>query len=323
VEQERLFDLVRSLAAEGVSIVYVSHRMDEVFELADRMVVLREGRNAGVFDRSEADHAAIIGAMLGGELTKELGQDRLHRTPPRTGAPAFRVRHFHTRGVQDVTLDVEAGEVVGLYGVVEAGCGALLEGLFGARPWAGAMELDGRPISPRSPTDARGLGIALVPSDHRRRGLVPSWPVGENMLLGRGTWRGDFLRRISADLKRRLTEILGLLRVNTWGLDQSVDELSGGTQQKVVVARWLVDTPRLLLLDDPTRGIDVGAKADIYELLRGLRDQGVAALLHSSELTELVSVADRVLVMRDGAIRGELSGRDLDRQQILFLATHA
>ncbi|HEY8870512.1 MAG TPA: sugar ABC transporter ATP-binding protein [Candidatus Limnocylindrales bacterium] len=327
VEQARLFDAVRTMRDQVVSIVYVTHRMDEVFQLADRITVLREGRNVGLFERATAERSAVIAAIVGRKLSRELGESRAAAGDAAVAeeaarAPLFGVDHFFSTGVHDVSLAVAPGEIVGMYGVVGAGCTALMEALFSARPWAGQMRLGGRQVQPRSPGAARQLGIALVPSDHRRRGLVGGMSIKENLLLGRGRWRSGFVRRVPADLRTRLTTLLARLRVAARGLEQSVDELSGGTQQKVVVGRWLVDQPRVLLLDDPTQGIDVGAKADIYELLRTLREQGVATLLVSSELTELVNVADRVLVMRDGRIRGEVSGSDLDRSQILHLATH-
>ena len=323
VEQVRLFEVVRTMRAQGVSIVYVTHRMDEVFGLADRITVLREGRNVGLFDPATADRSTVISAILGRELGHELGESRAAAGDLEERPLLFEVSHFSTSGARDVSLGIAPGEIVGMYGVVGAGCSSLLEGLFGARPWVGAMRLDGRNIGPRSPAAARQLGMALVPSDRRRRGLVGGMSIKENLLLGRGRWKTGFVRRVPAELRQRLTGLLERLRIATRGLEQSIDELSGGTQQKVVVGRWLVDRPRVLLLDDPTQGIDVGAKADIYELLRTLREQGVATLLVSTELTELVNVADRVLVMRDGTIRGEVTGRGLDRNRILFLATHA
>lgn len=323
VEQARLFGAVRGMAADGVSVIYVTHRMDEVFELADRITVLRAGRNVGVFDRPTAERSQVINAIVGRELARELVQSRAVESKIDEGQPIFEVSHFHTGGVRDVSFAIHRGEIVGMYGVVGSGCSALVEGLFAARPWVGSLRIDGRPFAPRTPTDARGMGVALVPADHRRRGVVGHLSIKENLLLGRGRWRTGFVRSFPATLRNRLLELLGVLRVAARGLSQPVDELSGGTQQKIVMGRWLVDRPRVLLLDDPTQGVDVGTKADLYEVLRSLRDDGAATLLVSSELTELASVADRVLVMRDGRIAGEVTGNVLDRRRILFLATHA
>ena len=323
VEQTRLFDVVRGMAADGVSVIYVTHRMDEVFELADRMTVLRAGRNVGVFDRSTADRTVVINAIVGRELARELRESQAVEAPVEGEPPILEVSQFHTQGVADVSFAIRRGEIVGMYGVVGSGCSALVEGLFAARPWVGSIRLAGQPIAPRTPTDARGLGVALVPADHRRRGVVGHLSIKENLLLGRGSWRRGFVRSFPVALRNRLLELLETLRVAARGLAQPVDELSGGTQQKVVMGRWLVDRPRVLLLDDPTQGVDVGTKADLYEVLRSLRDEGAATLLVSSELTELASVADRVLVMRDGRIAGEVTGSPLDRRRILFLATHA
>jgi len=323
IEQARLFDVVRRMAADGVSVIYVTHRMDEVFELADRITVLREGRNVGVFDRATAERTEVINAIVGRELAQELVQRHAVESAVQEGHPIFKVSHFHTDGVRDVSFEIRMGEIVGMYGVVGSGCSALVEGLFAARPWVGSLRLAGSPIRPRTPTAARGLGLALVPADHRRRGVVGHLSIKENLLLGRGSWRASFVRSFSTALRDRLLELFRILHVAARGLAQSVDDLSGGTQQKVVMGRWLVDRPRVLLLDDPTQGVDVGTKADLYEVLRSLRDEGVAILLVSSELTELTSVADRVLVMRDGRMAGEVAGDHLDRRRILFLATHA
>jgi ribose transport system ATP-binding protein len=323
VEQARLFDVVRAMAADGVSVIYVTHRMDEVFELADRITVLRAGRNVGLFDRLTAQRTEVINAIVGRELARELVQSQAVESPVEGGQPIFEVSHFHTDGVRDVSFTIRRGEIVGMYGVVGSGCSALVEGLFAARPWVGSLRLAGHPVTPRTPTEARGLGLALVPADHRRRGVVGHLSIRENLLLGRGGWRTGFVRSFPTALRNRLLELLRVLHVAARGLSQSVDELSGGTQQKIVMGRWLVDRPRVLLLDDPTQGVDVGTKADLYEVLRSLRDEGAATLLVSSELTELASVADRVLVMRDGRIAGEVTGEVLDRRRILFLATHA
>lgn len=323
VEQARLFDVVRGMAADGVSVIYVTHRMDEVFELADRITVLRAGRNVGLFDRRTAERTQVINAIVGRELARELVESEAAGAPVDQKQAIFEVSHFHTNGVTDVSFAIRPGEIVGMYGVVGSGCSALVEGLFAARPWVGSLRLGGRAVAPRSPTDARGLGIALVPADHRRRGVVGHLSIKENLLLGRGSWRTDMVRSFPAALRNRLLELLRLLGVAASGLSQPVDELSGGTQQKIVLGRWLVDRPRVLLLDDPTQGVDVGTKADLYEVLRSLRDDDAGTLLVSSELTELASVADRVLVMRDGRIAGEVAGEVLDRRRILFLATHA
>ena len=323
VEQARLFDVVRGMAADGVAVIYVTHRMDEVFELADRITVLREGRNVGMFDRRTAERSEVINAIVGRDLARELVESQAVESAVEDVQPIFDVSHFHTAGVSDVSFAIRPGEIVGMYGVVGSGCSALVEGLFAARPWVGSLRLAGNAITPRSPTEARGLGLALVPADHRRRGVVGHLSIKENLLLGRGGWRTGFIRSFPTALRNRLLELLRLLHVAARGLSQPVDELSGGTQQKIVMGRWLVDRPRVLLLDDPTQGVDVGTKADLYEVLRSLRDDGVATLLVSSELTELASVADRVLVMRDGRIAGEVTGNNLDRRQILFLATHA
>ena len=211
-------------------------------------------------------------------------------------------RDIVTDRVHGVSLTVAAGEIVGLYGVVGAGCSELLESIFGARRCHGVVRIDrssGQPTEPDARHDA--VGIALVPPDHRTRGVVAGETIAENMVLGRGRWRSGWAYRITrATPQPNCDRTANTFRINYRHLDEQVTALSGGNQQKVVFARWLLDRPRLLLLDDPTQGIDVGAKADIYEQLRALRHDGVGIVLHTSELTELVNLVDRAVVMRDG-----------------------
>jgi L-arabinose transport system ATP-binding protein len=315
-EAQRLFRIVRRLKAEGVAIVYISHRMREVRELSDRVVVLRDGRL--ILDRatSSVTDNEIVQAMVGRPIS-----DLFDRSERKSGAAVLSVRGLTTRRVKGVSFDLRAGEVVGLAGLIGAGRSELAEAVFGHNPLlAGSVAIGGRPIRLRSPADAIAAGIGFAPEDRKSQGLLLLRSVADNISLAVPDLisRFNFVqfgteRRISAELVRRL-------RIKTPSLDHLVSKLSGGNQQKVVLGRWLARQPKALILDEPTRGIDVGAKAEIYRLIAQVAAQGVALLVISSELPELIGLADRILVMAGGRIVGELSRQDASEERILKLA---
>jgi L-arabinose transport system ATP-binding protein len=315
-EAQRLFRIVRRLKAEGVAIVYISHRMREVRELSDRVVVLRDGRL--ILDRatSSVTDNEIVQAMVGRPIS-----DLFDRSERKSGAAVLSVRGLTTRRVKGVSFDLRAGEVVGLAGLIGAGRSELAEAVFGHDPLlAGSVAIGGRPIRLRSPADAIAAGIGFAPEDRKSQGLLLLRSVADNISLAVPDLisRFNFVqfgteRRISAELVRRL-------RIKTPSLDHLVSKLSGGNQQKVVLGRWLARQPKALILDEPTRGIDVGAKAEIYRLIAQVAAQGVALLVISSELPELIGLADRILVMAGGRIAGELSRQDASEERILKLA---
>jgi len=322
-EQERLFTVVDGLTDTGVAVIYVSHRMDEVFRLSNRVTVLREGRNVAEFDRDSIERSTVIEHILGREF-----DEAIHREPPTAHEKTrpltvLAVRDLTTDRVDGISLTVQAGAIVGVYGVVGSGCSELLEAIFGARPGTGSVVFGDEQAVRRNPCRSRHRGVALVPPDHRTRGVVSGQTIAQNLLLGRGRWRNGWAHRFTRTTRDELTEMAASFKLKYHDLDQDIDALSGGNQQKVVFARWLLDRPGLLLLDDPTQGIDVGAKADIYDELRTLRGNGVGIVLHTSELTELVNIADRALVVRDGRVVGSLVGGEIDRHVVLAMATDA
>lgn len=319
-ETETLFDVVKQLRDDGVSVIYISHRLREVTELADRVTVLRDGENAGDLEKSQIDHNAMVSLMVGRDISQ------------------FYARKQHDLG--DVVLKVDdlivpenpghqlsfslnAGEIVGVSGLVGAGRTEMLQCLFGAsQPLGGTIEIDGKSVNLRSPSDAIEAGLALVPEDRKQQGLVIDMSVRHNASLAglqRNQKPGGFINddAESQDVSKAIRD----LNIKTPSADQIARYLSGGNQQKVVIGKWLSLGPKVLLLDEPTRGIDVGAKEEIYTLMEQLAQKGMAVLFVSSELEEIIGMSDRALVMHEGKITGELSRAELTEEAIMHLAT--
>ena len=315
-EAQRLFRVVRRLRDDGVGIVYISHRMHEVRDLADRVAVLRDGRLVAERPTAEFPESEIVQAMVGRPIA-----DLYERGARRRGEAVLSVRGLATKRVSDVSFDVHAGEVVGLAGLVGAGRSELAEAIFGHdRMLAGSVAVRGRPIRLRSPADAIAAGIGFAPEDRKSQALLLLRSVKDNITLAVPDLisRFDFVdpgaeRRIAAEFADRL-------RIRTPSLDAAVSNLSGGNQQKVVLGRWLARRPKVLILDEPTRGIDVGAKAEIYRLIAELAGEGMALLVISSEMPELLGMADRILVMAGGRLVAELDREAANEERILSLA---
>ena len=311
---------VRSLAERGVTVVYVSHFLDEVLAVADDVTILRDG---GVIRSGAAageTRRSLIEGIAGREIEAAF-PPRLARSP---SAPVvLAVRGLSRAGTfQDVSLEVRAGEIVTLAGLVGSGRSDVLRCIFGAdRATAGSMTLDGEPYEPRAPRHAIRSGVAMVPESRTTQGLLPRRSVRENVTLphlGRFVAPGGFVRRRGErTAARRVTESVGLTGAT---IASPMAELSGGNQQKSLFARWLVQNPRLFLADEPTRGVDVGAKRSIYDLLVGLASEGMAVLVVSSELEEVLGIAHRILVMRAGRLVGELDGAAATRTEVMELA---
>jgi ABC-type sugar transport system ATPase subunit len=320
-EVEALFEAVRTLRGEGVATVFVSHRMSEVFDLVDRITVLRDGRVVGSGAIGEYDRDKLITQMIGRALEHlEIGA-HAHVS----ANPVLRVRGFSVPGrVSDVDLDVEPGEVVGLAGLVGAGRSALLEGLFGVEPLArGTIEIHGRRVVCKDPISAMRSGLGYVPAERKTLGLVQEMSVRENLLMAQtaSAWR---LRRPSPAREQRTVE--GSVRDLAIVADSTgapVARLSGGNQQKVVLAKWLGVNPKVLLLDEPTRGVDVGSKAEIYKLLDRIKDSGVGMLISSSETPELRLLCDRILVMYRGRIAAGLNREEATEARLAHYAMGA
>ncbi|MFB3826127.1 MAG: sugar ABC transporter ATP-binding protein [Bryobacteraceae bacterium] len=313
-ETARLLRVIARLKERGASVVYISHRLKEIYQGPDRVTVLRDGRRVACAPVADMPQDLLVRHMVGRDV-----KPRERRTPALAGAEALRVEGLTARGrFADVSLAVRYGEVCGLAGLVGAGRTDVLETIFGAcRYDGGRVFLNGREVRIRSPRDAIRHGVALVPDDRKGKGLIAGAPLAWNMALA--TQRRFVIRpRAEQDMARRM---IGELRVRAAGPGQSVSELSGGNQQKVVLARWLLADAKIFLFDEPTRGVDVAAKAEIHELIRDLAARGAAVLLVSSELEEILQVADRILVMHRGRLAGEMTREDATEERIMKVAT--
>jgi ribose transport system ATP-binding protein len=317
-ETERLFNIVRELKDQGVSVIYISHRLSEVQQIADRVVVLRDGRNAGKLSGSEITHDGMIRLMVGREL-KISPQESVSEVRN----SAFEVRKFRTTTYPhvEISFTVHAGEILAIAGLVGAGRSELARAIFGIdRPVAGAILAGSNLVKIQSSGDAIRAGIYLIPEDRRNLGLITSMTVRENITLPEMPryapmgWIQITMEKIAA------LKACDALQIKTPSTETAVSTLSGGNQQKVVLAKWLSLSPKLLLFDEPTRGIDVGAKAEIYQLMRNLADQGVAIIMISSDMEEILGNSDRVAVMREGQITGILERAALSEEAIMRLA---
>jgi ribose transport system ATP-binding protein len=307
-EAERLFTIVRQLRADGIGVVYISHRMDEVMDLSDRVTVLRDGRNAGELARGAATRDRVVELMVGRDLSSGYFPER---PPAGAVAPVLEVRDLLVPGAPaPVSFTAGRGEIVGFAGLVGSGRTELMQTVFGVTPaLAGTMSLDGAAFAPRSPADAIARGVYLAPEDRKRHGLVLPMTIAENVSLPALAPRPRLALVDRAAERRAADAEVARFRVRTPSIHRPVVNLSGGNQQKVVLGKWLALSPRVLIVDEPTRGIDVGAKAEIYRHLAALAAQGLAILMVSSEMEEVLGLSDRVVVMRERRIAGVL-GRD-------------
>lgn len=328
-ESRVLLDVIAKLKDRGMGILYISHKLDEVFAVSDRISVLRNGRSAGTLDRSGADAGTLISMMVGRKL-EEVFPPRTP-APPAVETPLLRVRDWTVPSpanpgvdlVSGVSFDLRPGEILGLAGLMGAGRTELMESLFGlgAAPKRGQAEIEGKPYSPSDPGRAVARGLALVPEDRRRHGFLPTKSILENITgacLERFCRLGQF---IDGDAEtRQAGASIRELGIKAPDAEFIAGNLSGGNQQKVVLAKWLLTGPRVLFLDDPTRGVDVGAKAEIYRLIQSLAATGIGILLASSETEEVLHLSHRILVLRQGRLAGEFAGGEADPETILSLS---
>ncbi len=328
-EVAALLEIIRGLTARGLGVVFISHRLEEIAAICDRVTVLRDGQNAGDLPIADATPGRIVQMMVGRDIGDLFHKGALAADP--TARPILEVRGLSRKGtvrdasaivLHDVDLAVRSGEIVGLAGLVGSGRTELVRAIFGADPFdRGEVLIDGEPVAIRSPRDAIQRGLGLVPEDRKLQALVLQLAIRENVSLpglGKLSRWGIVGRRAERRLARRFVEAL---QIRTPSLDQKVINLSGGNQQKVVIAKWLSLEPKLLIMDEPTRGVDVGAKAEVHALMNDLAQRGVAILMVSSELPEVLGMSDRVLVMREGTIAGELSRAEATQERIMALAT--
>jgi rhamnose transport system ATP-binding protein len=318
-ETAHLFAILEKLQRRGVTLIYVSHKLDEVFRLCQRITVLRDGEHVGTIETAKTTPREIVRSMVGRDIDPAA---RVPRTVPAEAPVVLAVDRLSRRPwFEDVSLSVRAGEIVGLFGLVGSGRSELLETLFGLyRSDAGTVSVAGRVVRFANPVEAIRAGLSLVPEERHRQGLFFNLTVRDNLVLpaenAAGPWRIDE-RRERGDSQRLVDQ----WRIKTAGVEAPPDSLSGGNQQKVVMAKWLQAAPRLLLLDEPTKGVDVGAKWEIHDLIRRQADLGMGCLVVSSELPEILSLADRIVVLREGRVQGELAGAGADEESVMRLAT--
>jgi ribose transport system ATP-binding protein len=319
-ESESLFELIETLRDQGVSIIYISHRLAEVKRLSDRVVVLRDGEYAGTLTGTEITHDAMVSMMVGRDISQFY-----QRSNHPIGETVLDVQNVVTPSWpnQAVSLNVRAGEIVGLAGLVGSGRTELLQTLFGIdQPLGGKILINGKTVDIKSPNQAVQNGIALVPEDRKKHGLVTELSVQNNVGLAGLDRNAKKLGFVDFRQQRNDTkEMIQRLSIKTPSAYQTAKFLSGGNQQKVVLGKWLAMSPKLLLLDEPTRGIDIGAKQEIYQLIEQLASESMAILVASSELEEIIGITDRAYVMHEGKITGELARDQLNEESIMQLAT--
>ncbi len=319
-ETEQLLNLIRDLRKDGVGILYISHRLDEVKEISDRVVGLRDGRNAGGLSKEEISHEAMVRLMVGRDIKRE----RVAHTIPADAPTMLSVAGAATVRFPEsvVDLEIKAGEIVGVAGLVGSGRSELARALFGIDRFATEPNIlvDGKKVKLRSSQDAIEAGIYLVPEDRRGAGITVAFSVKQNVSMPS---LKELRKGFSVDGEKEAAyaqEAVEKLGVKTATIETKVGTLSGGNQQKVVIGRWLMKGPKVLIFDEPTRGIDVGAKAEIYSQMRKLTDEGIAILMISSDMEEVLAMSDRVAVMREGQIMGILEGNSATEEQVMTLA---
>ncbi len=316
-EVKVLFEIIRSLKSQGRSIIYITHRIDEVFGITDEVTVFRDGKYISTDPTSAMTRNTLIQRMVGRELT-----DMFHKEPAGIGETVLEVKNFSGHKFRNVSFKARQGEILGVAGLMGAGRTELLEGVFGVkRAHSGEVFVNGKKADIKKPADAIRLGLALLTEDRKLTGLYINATVRDNISIAnmKRYIRGLFVnfRKIEADCEKMRDQ----LRIRTPSLRQIVKYLSGGNQQKVLISRWLLTGPRILILDEPTRGIDVGAKAEIYKLMTELTREGKTIIMISSELPEILGMSDRIMVMHEGDKIGELSRSEATQEKILHMAT--
>lgn len=320
-EGKRLFEVIKGLKNRGVSVIYVSHRMQEIFEISDRVTVLRDGQLVGVRDAKTTTPAEIVELMIGRELTDLYGSALPVDAAKRV--EVLKIENLTLKSLfQDISLTARAGEILVISGLIGSGRSELALSVFGAlHADSGKITLNGQPFSPKNPQHAMKQGIAFVPEDRKKQGLFLQLTVRENM-------SSASLKAISKlfmlDRKRdaSLTEFHSKqLNLRSSAIEAHVGTLSGGNQQKVILGRWISRKPRVLILDEPTRGVDISAKSDLYSLIREIAKEGAAVIVISSDLMEVIGLGDRILVMREGHLVGEIDGKEATESNVMALAT--
>nr|WP_174616412.1 sugar ABC transporter ATP-binding protein [Virgibacillus ihumii] len=317
-EIESLFNIVNSLRERGVSIIYISHRMEEIFHICDRITVLRDGQYIGTESIGDTSFEQIVKMMVG----RELGQ----RFPEKLNTPGdavLEIKDFQRKGLfSNVSFSVKKGEILGVAGLMGAGRSEIMETIFGyAKKTKGSVLLNGKKVSIKHPSDAIKAGIGFITEDRKAKGLIVDFSIRDNISLpnmNEVSRNGVISSKKEQDL---ITRLVSRLNVKTTGSSQQAKSLSGGNQQKVVIAKWLGIAPKVLILDEPTRGVDIGAKKEIYSIMNELAQNGVAIIMVSSELPEVLGVSDRIMVIREGNIEKIFNRNEADQEKIMTAAT--
>ncbi len=321
-ETEMLFAAIRSLKQRGVSILYISHRMEEIFEIADNITVLRDGTYIKTLKSIDTTPKEIVSLMVGREFNRAFNREV--RKVREDEKPVLEVKGLsYGKKVKDVSFKLYPGEILALTGLVGAGRSEVVQTLFGVtRKDKGQIIFNGKEIEARTPTETIGLGMGLVPEGRKTQGLFLKMKVRDNITITNlpQICSMQFIRK-TEEIKKA-EDYVARLRIKTPGIEQQVQYLSGGNQQKTIIARWLLNSPKVLFLDEPTHGVDVGAKSEIYEIINSLANEGVGIVLISSELPEVLTLADRILVMQNGRIAGELSRENANQEIIMEYATN-
>lgn len=318
VETKKLFTVIENLKKKGIAIIYISHRMEEIFAMCDRVAVLRDGKYAGEAKVTDIDNDKLISMMVGRTIDDQFPYKKAEK-----GGTIIEVKNLNCdKKVKNVSFKVKAGEILGIAGLMGAGRTELAKTILGDfKNKTGEIFIDGEKVSITCPKDAIKKGICYLPEDRKKEGLILGMSVAENMTLGNLQMYENKSKRINKSLEEKDVEYyIKKLRIKTPSSEQLIKNLSGGNQQKVILAKWLLLSPKVLIVDEPTRGIDVGAKKEIYELLNELKSMGKAIIMISSDLPEVLGISDRVMVMREGEVSGELSRDEANQESVMKLA---
>ena len=319
-ETEILMNVIRNLRDQGVTVVFISHRLSELFEISDRITVLRDGECVGTIDTKDCTEPQLVNMMVGRTL-----DDIYPKGNAQIGEAVLEAKHLNAgKMVQDVSFTLHRGEILGFAGLIGAGRSEVMRAIFGVDPLdSGEIVIDGKKLEKHTPTDAIRAGLGLVPEDRKLLGLILDMSVRENTTLPclPVEMKGGILSRKK---ENEITQTyIEQLDIKTPGAEQKVLNLSGGNQQKVVIGKWLATHPKVLILDEPTRGIDVGAKREIHQLMSKLANQGVGIIMISSEMPEVLGMSDRIIVMHEGHVCGELSRSEATQERIMSLILSA
>ncbi|MBW6409222.1 sugar ABC transporter ATP-binding protein [Clostridium weizhouense] len=318
VETKKLFEVIDNLKKKNIAIIYISHRMEEIFAMCDRVAVLRDGKYAGEAKVADINNDKLIAMMVGRTIEDQFPYKKVEK-----GETILNVENLnYQKKVKNVSFKVDAGEILGVAGLMGAGRTELAKTIFGDfKSESGEIFIDGQKVNIKCPKDAIDKGVCYLPEDRKKEGLILGMSVAENMTLANLQVYQNNLKRVNRSLEEKdVEDYIAKLRIRTPNAEQLIKNLSGGNQQKVILAKWLLLSPKVLIIDEPTRGIDVGAKKEIYELLNKLKAMGKAIIMISSDLPEVLGISDRIMVMREGAVSGELSRDEANQESVMKLA---